>query len=113
MTKRGWSLIALTGRALFAGILAGASFACVSAGHTLLPPGDLSWTVEPQKSIPVKNTRLNQQPRPASAPTAPNGYAVELTGDIEFCPPPRQPRPISAAPSRLDELVSTLPSESL
>ncbi len=48
-------------------------------------------------SKPARTVRI-QQPRPESAPTAPDGYAVELTGTIEFSPIPRQPRPLSAAP---------------
>jgi hypothetical protein len=59
---------------------------------------------------PARNQRLHQQPRPASAPTAPGGYAVELTGTIEPFPIPRQPRPASAAPRRLDAILSSPPN---
>ena len=71
------------------------------------PDKDVSLTRQ-RAGVPIKNKHLHQQPRPASAPTAPDGHAVELTGTIESCPPPRQPRPLSAAPRRLDVLVSSL-----
>ena len=46
---------------------------------------------------PVRNTRLHQQPRPASAPASITGEAVQFDGTIESWPA-HQPRPISAAP---------------
>ena len=95
-------------RILAAGAVVAGAFACVTLGRSVAAPGE--WiTLSGQKvGVPVRNKHLHQQPRPASAPTAPDGHAVELTGTIESCQPPRQPRPLSAAPRRLDLLVSSL-----
>jgi hypothetical protein len=100
-------------RVLSVGLIAGGAFVCVEVGQSLAAPGE--WiAIPPQKfGVPVTNTRLLHHPRPASAPTAPDGHAVELTGFIESCRPPKQPRPLSAAPKRLDVLISALPAEDL
>lgn len=58
-----------------------------------------------QSELLSRNHRLHQ-PKPASAPTGTDGNAVELIGTIEAWPLPRQPRPQSAAPKRLDRLFS-------
>jgi len=72
-------------------------------------PGE--WTTDVHAPIPLKNTRLRQQPRPESAPVCRAGNAVELAGSIE-APPPPQPRPLSAAPYTRVTILSTLTPES-
>jgi len=100
--SRGWWIARVVAIAM---LLAGA----IGIGQTLAGSGD--WTADPElvASIAAVEKVLPPQPRPASAPTSPNGNAIELMGTIEHCPPPRQPRPLSAAPSRLDDITASLP----
>lgn len=73
-------------------------------------PGEWSTEASASSLVPLKNTRLRQQPRPESAPVCRAGNAVELTGAIE-APPPPQPRPLSAAPYARVTILSTLTPE--
>lgn len=96
-------------RSLSVGVMI--SFACVSIGTSIAGTGE--WSTAPgSKAQPTRNMRLRQQPLPPSAPVSAVGNAVELTGTIESWPAARQPRPVSAAPKRLDALISTLGAES-
>ena len=68
----------------------------------LVPPAKLTtdgWVASSASILPKPARSMAcSQPRPSSAPTAPDGHAVELTGVIEIPKLPRQPRPLSAAP---------------
>lgn len=80
----------------------------VGIGQTLAGSGDWASDPETVRTLVAVEKILHPQPRPASAPTAPDGHAIELIGTIEQCPLPRQPRPLSAAPNRLDEISASL-----
>lgn len=99
--SRGWWF----GRIVATAILLASA---VGIGQTLAGSGD--WTSDPEteRTLVAVERILHPQPRPASAPTAPDGHAIELMGTIEQCPLPRQPRPLSAAPNRLDEISASL-----
>ncbi|MEI8381970.1 MAG: hypothetical protein WCJ09_17705 [Planctomycetota bacterium] len=84
-------------RIAIAGAVITASVASVSVQQAVATTDGWISTSATLGSKPARTVRI-QQPRPESAPTAPDGYAVELTGTIEFSPIPRQPRPFSAVP---------------
>lgn len=98
---RGWWI----GRVITTAMLLASA---IGIGQTLAGSGD--WTADPEteESLVAVERIIHPQPRPASAPTSPNGNAIELMGTIEFWPLPRQPRPLSAAPNRLDEIAASL-----
>ncbi|MFO1044747.1 MAG: hypothetical protein U0941_23490 [Planctomycetaceae bacterium] len=91
------TLNSMFGRMAIAGAVITATFAAVSVHQAAATTDGWVSTSAVLGSKPARTVRI-QQPRPESAPTAPDGYAVELTGTIEFSPIPRQPRPLSAAP---------------
>ncbi len=84
-------------RIAIAGAVITACIASVSVQQAVATTDGWISTSATLGSKPSRTVRIHQ-PRPESAPTAPDGYAVELTGTIEFSPIPRQPRPLTAAP---------------
>lgn len=101
MAISGWTL----SRA--AGLVTVAVVAAAAIGQSVAGMGEWK-SVTDQELVLATRTSMPRQPRPASAPTGSNGHAVELLGTIESVPPLRQPRPVSAAPRRLDHLIENL-----
>lgn len=84
------------------------SITIAAIGQSVASQGEWISLSRSETDAPIRNSRLNQQPRPVSAPVTCNGDPARLTGEIEPWPAPRQPRPLSAAPKRLDGLVTSL-----
>jgi len=100
LTLQSFSSSWATVRILAVGTVAAGAFACLAAGQLSAD----STVVD----LPLQVIRLQPHTRPVFALEVPESNAVELTGSIEFCQMPRQPRPLSAPPRRIDVLASSL-----
>jgi hypothetical protein len=95
-------------RMLTAVLVSVGSITVAAIGQSVASQGEWISLSRSETGTPIRNSRLNQHPRPASAPVSSAGNPAMLTGEIEPWPAPRQPRPLSAAPKRLDGLVTSL-----